>query len=339
MLKTVGLPEALRAGDRDDQGRLADSRDQAYVPYVEDFLRHTTPRPRQQQDVRFDLQDLVAQRLRAEAGADMAHGAAVSARVRINEHIVGRNIEKIKKLATALASVETGIDESLSEAKGSADAAKEGAKKTAMLRKAAKAVFGDALQETSKLVAEKIAAQAGEAVVEDAKAYSLRMEWDRPKDIDNMISNAAAVPYLQGLAVARERFTQYQDAAADQVAEADALRASAEAQQAQLHASEAAGSELDAAQQRLRIQAEMSRSASLERSAPSFWRTADRIDHSVPQWQEAAAAAAAYASLKHQAWLRDGTYHTEVVKPGEGQDGWGVNKPPELQHQQTADAS
>lgn len=250
--------------------------------------------------VRWSMADIVTQRLRAEAGADMAHGAAVGERVRINQQVVGRNVEKMKRLGEAMASAGTGIGENVAVSSSSASAASDSSKKVAILLKAAKAMFSQELKDTQTQVANLVRQQAAAALQDEAAAYATRMEWEKPKDWNTILANRASVPYLREVALSSQRLSQYQSYANDLVAQAKDLKDQAASEAPQAAAAKAAGDTIDAVTKEDEVNKLLVRAQHLEAEAREYWATAQIIQAAIPQWQQAAGAAAAYASAKHR---------------------------------------
>jgi len=301
-MSAADLPPELRPREagQEDSTEKAPRHPDSYTPYVGDFLRHTTPIPKRQ-EVKWDMRNLIAQRLRAEAGADMTHGAAVAERVRLNQHLVGRNVARIKRLRVAMASVNTGLDKSVATSASAASAAKDASKKVAMVKKAAKSIYGQALRDARQTVLERLGTQLEAEVQEEAKAYAWRMGWARPKDYHVMLANRAAVPYLRGVAESTQRLAQYHAYANDKLDEAQELQKQAAAEVPHMLAARSQGDLLSAETHAENIEHLTGRSDSLERLAKQYQDTAPKIGDAIPQWQQAAAAASAYASAQHQA--------------------------------------
>lgn len=297
-----GLPVGIGSMSGQGAGLLggqAGAMDNEFAPDAGEALERV-PARQGRKDVRWSLRDLITQRLRAEAGADMAHGAAIGERVRLNQHVVGRNIEKLKRLKEAMAGVETGVDESVAASKSSANEAADAAKKVRMLLEAGRAVLAPMLRDTEVQVASLVKEQAAAAVQEEAAAYALRMEWEKPKDWSTMLANRASAPYLRGLADTRARAQQYQAYAQGLVAEANVLQEQASAEEPQVKASKAQRDILGAAAKESDMEQLLGRAQRLKAEARQYWEAAGNIQNSIPLWQASANAASAYTAAKHQ---------------------------------------
>jgi len=180
-------------------------------------------RAKQQQfQVTWDMRKLVAERLRAEAGAAMAQGASAGERVRLNTHAVNRNSALMNQVKVAVEPVESGLSKHLAAADTGANNAMEAARGVEEVFKSARAEVRTLLSETEQLSRQMIQQQTVIPAKEEAKAYAERSAWDVPDNYVRIVSNRAAEPYNTAMATSVQRVTDY-------VAAADRLTGAAEA--------------------------------------------------------------------------------------------------------------
>eukprot|EP00929_Paragymnodinium_shiwhaense_P120187 TRINITY_DN92094_c0_g1_i1.p1 TRINITY_DN92094_c0_g1~~TRINITY_DN92094_c0_g1_i1.p1 ORF type:complete len:504 (-),score=127.01 TRINITY_DN92094_c0_g1_i1:147-1658(-) len=245
----------------------------------------TTPKPKGMID--FDLRPLVAGRLRAEAGAVMAHAALSGQHVKaaaLSTKLDAGLTEKLQPVAAAAEGTLTGLgagaDQSSSAALLSADEA------TATMKKAeeeAPKLFA----ETRKLAMDAIQKKAAAAADAEATLYAQRKAWDKPPSWGKLVAYRAAEPYGQMAAIAKLRETQYAARAKDLDGQAVAVRASVQEIPAHAAAMEALGDKLGAAAEREKIQVAMQQASDLEREAERSRGVAEEAAASEARWQTA----------------------------------------------------
>jgi len=258
-------------------------------------------RAKQQQfQVTWDMRKLVAERLRAEAGAAMAQGASSGERVRLNNHAVRRNAALMNQVKVAVEPLESGLAKNLALADTGAANAMEAAREVEEVFKNSRAQVRTLLSQTEQLSRQMIQQQTIVAAREEAQAYAKRSGWDKPDNYERILSNRAAEPFNRAMATSVQRVTDYL-AAADRVSNA----AKAEEEEAADLESQAAkmekrGELFGSIAKRHQAQGMLRKSKDNHDQAYKFQEVADETRGNVYEIQKAGVEAGAYA-----AW----TYH------------------------------
>lgn len=246
-------------------------------------------------NVNWDMRKLVAERLRAEAGASMSHGAATGERVRLNQHAAEQSAKMLKKVKEAIGPLETSIDESKTKAKQEADKAVESGKRAKMLLKGAKASLPPVLKSVKQITIAAIKAETVQAAADEASAFAARMGWNEPDNYRKILANRASEPYLKTEVTATARVSDYKAYAKGILGQANAVQAQAQGLSAHATAMEAQGDMIGAVAARHEIKLLLQRAKDLEGEAKKYWQIAEDADKAVGKWQNAAYAAANYA--------------------------------------------
>jgi len=250
--------------------------------------------------VTWDMRELVAERLRAEAGAAMAQGASAGERVRLNDHAVKRNLALMNQVKVAVEPVESGLSKNLASADTGANNAMEAAMGVEEIFRTARAEVRTLLSETEQLSRQMIQQQTMIAAKEEAEAYAERSAWDKPNNYVRIVSNRAAEPYNRAMATAVQRVTDYV-AAADRTANA-------------AKAAEAEGADLDSQAAKMEKTGELFGSIAKRRQAQGMFRKSkedydqahkfrevvDETRENVYELQKAGVDAGAYAAWTWQ---------------------------------------
>lgn len=255
----------------------------------------------EQRIVNWDMRKLVAERLRAETGADLAHGAAVGEDIRMHKHIVEQNIARIGKIEAALSHVPTGIDEKVGAADADAGKASDAAKATGILLKGAKGAVGPTLATTRRETMELIKQSTATLAREEADAFAERMDWDKPPFWKKILAMRASEPYAEAMVVAAQRFTQYQAEAKRMLNDARAVQARAAELPKQVESFKQQGDIPGAVDARHRMRELLDQSAKLGNQARRLWKTSDDAWKSMSEWQAASFAAATFVAQTYDA--------------------------------------
>lgn len=260
----------------------------------------------EQRVVNWDMRRLAAERLRAETGADLAHGAAIGEEIRIHKHIVEQNLARVQKIKDALAHVPTGVDEKMAVADTAASKAGDVARATGILLKGAKASIGPSLAVTRRKAINLIKQRTQELAHQEATAYAERMDWDKPDTWKRILAMRASVPYAKAMVDSAQRFSQYRAAARHTLNEAWAIQADAVNLSPQVESFKEHGEIPSAVEARSRIQTLQKQSAGMKNQAQRYWRTSEDAWKSMSEWQAASFAAAEYVARVYD------TEHTAV---------------------------
>lgn len=253
-----------------------------------------------QRVVMWDYRNLVAERLRAEAGADMAHSAAAGEAIRLKDSILDRKNVEIKKVEEAIKTLPNGLDEALATAADEAAVAKESAGAVQLAVKAAKASIGPTLRSTRAKALAAIEAAAVPLASEEAQLYAKRAHWDKPDVWGRVLANKAAGPYSDAMTQASLRAAQYETYAKQILKEARAVQQQGIAMRATVEEEKKAGNIPESIKQASRMTILLANARSLEQEAQYYWKVASKAWKSIPVWQNAAAAAAATVSRAYQ---------------------------------------
>lgn len=255
----------------------------------------------EQRIVNWDLRRLAAERLRAETGADLAHGAAVGEEIRIHRHIVEQNLAHVREIKEALAHVPTGVGETIAVADTDASKAGDAAKATGILLKGAKASVGPSLAVTRRKALDLIKRKARGLAQQEAAAYAERMDWDKPGDWKRILAMRASAPYAQAVVDAAQRFSQYRAVAKHTLHEAQAFQDDASKLSPRVESMQKHGDIPGAIDMRNQMRTLQERSTLMKNQAHRYWRTSEEAWKSMSEWQSASNAAADYVARVYEA--------------------------------------
>lgn len=258
-------------------------------------------RAKQQQfQVTWDMRKLVAERLRAEAGAAMAQGAASGERVRLNDHAVKRNLALMNQVKVAAAPLESGLAKNLASADTNAANAMEAARGVEEVFKSARSQVRTLLSETELLSRQMIQQQTVISAKEEAQAYAERSGWDKPDNYIRIVSNRAAEPYNQAMATAVQRVTDYV-AASDRISNAaKATEAEAAGLESQAAKMEKKGELFGSIAKRRQAEGMLRKSKDHYDQVHKFREVVDETRENVYELQKAGVEAGAYAAWTYQ---------------------------------------
>lgn len=244
----------------------------------------------------YDMRKLLAERMRAETGASMAHGSSASERVRVNQYLIARAAALTKKSAGNAAPMQAGIEDGKGSAEASATNAKEAENEATRASAEAESFVGPALKEARKLAKEEIEKKAAPCAKVQAEDLAIAKGLDKPDKWEKVLAARAADPYMQAVSVAVQRVSEYKAFADNLVDQASAAQMSANKITPHMNALEATGDVLGAKIERVKIRNLLARSRTLQSEAKKYWKMADDTRKTVPQWQTAAGQAAQYAA-------------------------------------------
>jgi len=250
--------------------------------------------------VTWDMRKLVAERMRAEAGAAMAQGASAGERVRLNDHAVKRNSALMNQVKVAVEPVESGLSKNLASADTSAANAMESAREVEELFKNARAQVRKMLSDTERLSRQMIKQQTVVAAKEEAQAYAERSAWDKPDNYVRIVSNRAAEPYNLAMATAVQRITDYQGAESRQENAAKAAEANAADLESQAARMEKRGELFASISKRRQAQGLLRKSKEEHDQAKKFKEVVDETRENIYELQSAGVQAGAYAAWNYQ---------------------------------------
>lgn len=271
----------------------------------EDTAKAAEREKEEQFQVTLDMRKLVAERLRAEAGAAMAQGAAAGERVRLIEHAVKRNSALVKQVQKAIEPVESGIDASKAAADASATMAEESAREAEMIFRRATASVRPLLSETARLTRLMIEQQTVQAAKQEAKAYASRVGWDKPDNYVKVLSNRAEEPYMRAMVSAVQRVSQYEAYAKTLSEQARVARVEAADLTSRAKEMEAEGETFGVISERRQAQSLLRKSEQLEEEATKMHQIVDETRQKVTEYQAAGVKAGAYVAWRFQQAMKE----------------------------------
>jgi len=253
-----------------------------------------------QRVVVWDYRNLVAERLRAEVGADIAHGAAAGERIRVNNAALDRNIGMAKKVTTAMEKVPPGLDEAVAKATADAQTAKDDATATKLALRVAKASLGPTLRGTRVLASNAVSAKVAALSPGEAKAYAHRAHWDKPDIWGRVLANRAAQPYMEAMTMASQRAAQYEAYAKRILHEAQLVQNQAAAMAPEIQEKKKEGDFTGSIREANRMTTLLERAHNMDAEAHYEWSMAESSWKSIPEWQAVAYSAAAATANAYQ---------------------------------------
>merc|ERR1719160_1548912 len=246
--------------------------------------------------VRWDLRKVIAQRLRAEAGADMARAAATEQRVHSDKYSTDKDKELAQYVQKALTPVAGKGQEAQVATESEAKTASEEAALAQTHLLEAEADSQSVVAETKKLVKAEIMKEAKAAAKQEAEADAYMQAWDKPDNWGKTLAVKAAAPYLTEMVNAITRTSEYDGFSKGLLAQAKA--AQDQAQGLILHANQmkAQGDLLGSATEEKKVKLLIGKAKSLEDEANKFWKIADDTRKTIPEWQMGGNMAAARAA-------------------------------------------
>jgi hypothetical protein len=248
----------------------------------------------EQRVVLWDYRKLVAERLRAETGADVTHAAGAGESIRLNDAALDRNMAMVKKVAKAMEKVPSGLDEASSKAAGDADVSGDDAAAAKIAIRAAKSLVGPTLRGTRDLAIAALEKEVGPLSVQEAQAYARRAHWDKPDTWGRIISGRAANPYTQAMTDASLRGAEYETYSTKLFQEAKALKTQANSLIPIAVAEKKDGQLAAALRTKNRMMLLTEQSLDVEKEAKHYEGVSKTAWESIPEWQKAAYAASAF---------------------------------------------
>jgi len=247
----------------------------------------------------YDMRKLISERLRSEAGASVAAGAAAAERVRINEWTAKKNAGLLKKLRTRLAQTAGKVEEGVAGVEADTNAAADAERQT-------KVALASGRMFATKMVLETrtLADAAIKAAVEPCSAMAARNRaeakgLDKPEDWVKVVAARAANPYQKAVTDAVSRVAEYKNLADGIMGQAYGAQKQANTLISHVNVLEAHGDVIGATIEKKQVTNLLARAKGLQETARGYWKTADDTRKTIPKWQMAAAQAAAYSAWEY----------------------------------------
>lgn len=246
--------------------------------------------------VRWDMRKLIAQRLRAEAGAEMSRAAATEQRIHSDKYTVDTNTKMALYVQKVLTPVAGKGQEAQVASESEAATSSEEAGITDQHLREAQVESQLVVAETKKLVKAEIRKQAMAAAKQEAEADAYMAAWDKPDNWGKTLAVKAAAPYLTEMVNAITRTSEYEGFSKGLLSQAKG--AQAQAQSLVLHANQlqAQGDMLGYKTEEKKVQLLIGKAKTLEEEANKFWKIADDTRKTIPEWQMGGNMAAARAA-------------------------------------------
>jgi hypothetical protein len=247
----------------------------------------------------YDMRKLVAERLRSEAGASVAAGAASAERVRINKWTTKKNAALLKKLRVRLGKVAGKVEEGVAGVEAAKNAADEAEKQTKLDLAAGRAYASKIVLDARKLADEAIKKAVEPCSAVAAKNRAEGKGLDKPEDWVKVVAARAANPYQKAVTDAVMRTSEYKNLADGLMGQAYAAQKQANSLIPHVNVLEAQGDVIGATVEKKQVTNLLGRAKSLQAEAQGYWKTAQNTRNTIPKWQMAAAQAAAYAAWEY----------------------------------------
>jgi len=247
----------------------------------------------------YDMRKLIAERLRSEAGANVASAAAAAERVRINEWSTKQDLDKLKKLRTQYAAMGGKVEEKVAgveAAKNQAEEAEANTKKNlAAGRIFATKMVNEVRSLTDAAIRGAVAPCVEKAANDKAEAKGL----DKPKDWVKVVAARAANPYQKDVTDAVMRTSDYKNLADGLMDQAYGAQKQANTLINHVNVLEAQGDLVGATIEKKQVNNLLAKARGLQKQAAGYWNTAQSTRETIPKWQMAAQQAAAYSAWEY----------------------------------------
>jgi len=247
----------------------------------------------------YDMRKLISERLRSEAGASVAAGAASAERVRINEWTTKNNEKNLKKLRIKTAQTVGKVEESVAGVESNKNAADEAEKETKVALATGRMFASKIAVESRKLADEAIKEAVAPCSALAAKNRAEAKGLDKPEDWVKVVAARAANPYQKAVTDAVSRTAEYKNLADSLIGQAYGAQKQANSLIPHVNVLEAQGDVIGATIEKKQVTNLLGRARSLQDQAKGYWKTASDTRNTIPKWQMAAAQAAAYAAWEY----------------------------------------
>jgi len=252
--------------------------------------------PAEKLKIVYDMRKLIAERLRSEAGAAVASGAAAAERVRINEWTTKQNSIVLKKLRVQYAAMAGKVEEGVASIEANKNIADEAETKTKK-GLAEGRIFASAIVKETRKLADEMIKQAvlpcsEQAANDRASAKGL----DKPEDWVKVVSARAANPFQKAVTDAVSRTAEYKNLADGLMDQAYGAQKQANSLAPHVNVLEAQGDVIGATIERKQVTNLLGRARALQAEAKGYWNTAASTRETIPKWQMATSQAASYAA-------------------------------------------
>jgi len=241
------------------------------------------------ENLTWDMRKIMAERIRAEAGASVARSTLSGEQVKLHKHAIERTTKLLDKIEKATKESAKDFGPDLLLSKNNATAAGESAKETFNILKKAQAKLRTIGPDTRELTKKMIAEAAAEPLKVEAASYVRRMGLDKPAGTyPRALTNRAADSYVTAVSNSVARGDQYDRASEDLAEKARDLEAQMDAAQTDADKLAASGDRIGAAIKKRAARALGYQIQDLEGTSQKYAATADAARETAQKWSTAA---------------------------------------------------
>jgi len=249
----------------------------------------------------YDMRKIVAERLRAETGANVAAAAAAAERVRANKWSTKKDADYLKKLRTKYDAISGKLDAAANGARAGIAKADEAERKTKKDEAEGRILAVTMVAQVRKAADEAIrkAVEGSPCSEQAAKDRAEAKGLDKPNNWVKVVAARAANPYQKAVTDAVQRTSEYNNLAQSTMDQAYAAQKQANTLIQHVNTLEAQGDVIGATIEKKQVTNLLDHARSLSAQAAKYYVTAQDTRKTVPKWQMAAQQAAAYAAWEY----------------------------------------
>lgn len=249
--------------------------------------------------IHYDVQEVMTNRVNAEAAAAVARASASEARAKADVAAASRSAQAAQQAEAVGVFAEAGKEAAVESAAVAQQAQRDAQVADSTLQEVL-AYAKTVVDLTEKDAVAEIKKQVAKPMAELAETHAKMWGWDKPKFWPQVEAVRAADPYGAQMTVAIQRMDEYERMSKSELGAARGDQEKAISLTTQANAMEAQGDRLGAANLRHEIAGLIASAKGHQATAQAKWNTANTMRDSVPQWQDASLKAATFASWKFQ---------------------------------------
>jgi len=289
--KKAGAAESDVADDKDPEKKAAEEASSSEEKEGEEPAKLK---------VKYDMRQLVAERLRSEAGAMVSAGASSAEQVRLNLFDTKHAAEEAAKVGVSNNKVASTLEGDVTGVESAKDTAEESERKVRKALKKGHNFAAGMMKDISDLATAAIKKAISPYVDAEAGYRATGKHLDMPDDWVKVVSARAANPYQAAVTTAVQRTDEYKRAADKLHAKAVDAQQQANFLMPHVNMMQAQGDTVGAAVEKRHAEDLVNRAHDLQAEAQGYWNKASQARATIPGWQEAAQKAAAYAAWEYK---------------------------------------
>lgn len=250
-------------------------------------------------EITYDMRKMVAERMRAEAGAMVSAGASSAEQTRLNVWKTKDAVEEAKKARETATKMAAQVEGDVAGVEAAKTTAQEAERKTRNLLSKSKNFAASMMKDIKKLTEEEIKKEVAPWVQTRAEYRAEGKHLDKPEGWKKVVAARAADPYQRAVTAAVQRTAEYQRMANDFHNKALAAQQQANFLMPHVNLMEAHGDPVGAAVEKRKMLDLVKQAKDLQQQGQGYWTTANEAQGTISKWQEAGAQAAAYASWEY----------------------------------------